>query len=183
MDFSTIDRAVGGFVLRIAEMFRKFGRRGANLFRRPAYEHGTGGSASRRSVLSSEYVDELELISEALHIDKESVADGEISIRKERISEIQVLHVPVMREELVIVRRSGNGMLRKEVLPGQKEVRIPLSAERVTIRKQPVVTDVVKIGRRKVEEVQTVATDVRREELEIGAEGKVKVDDDRSKAA
>jgi uncharacterized protein (TIGR02271 family) len=183
MDFSTMDRTVGGFILRVAEMLRTFGRKFVNLFRRRDYDVRDHHATSRQSVLSSEYVDELELVSDALQIDKETVADGEISIRKERISEIQVLHVPVTREELVIVRRTGNGLLRKDVLRGQREVRIPISSERVTVRKEPVVTDVVKIGRRKLEEVKTVAADLRREELEIGTDGKVKLDDEGSKAA
>ncbi|MFL6437840.1 MAG: YsnF/AvaK domain-containing protein [Terriglobales bacterium] len=80
------------------------------------------------SVLQAEDIAELEFISESLHIDKEKIAYGELSIRKEVITELQTIQVPVTREELVIERRSSDGRCTSEVLWG-KTLRIPISKE------------------------------------------------------
>ena|SRR2546421_12179553 len=85
--------------------------------------HASAGNLSTIAdsaiVLGDQQLHELELLGESLHIDKERVLEGEISIRKEVITETQVIRVPVTREELVIERKNANGSSRIDVLRGQ----------------------------------------------------------------
>src|SRR5256885_1931609 len=155
MDLHSIDASVGYFFRETAHKLRSlFSSRNPHV----ATVHGS------TSLLNSDDLDELELLSESLHVDKETIQDGELSIRKEVITETQVIHVPVKREELVIERRSADGR-SVEVLRGQNEIRVPISKERVIIRKEPVVSEIVKVRRRKIGETKKVSEIVRHEEL------------------
>jgi uncharacterized protein (TIGR02271 family) len=135
-----------------------------------------------RTVLGSENLEELELLSESLHIDTEMIRDGEISIRKEVIVETQVIHVPVKREELVIERRSADGK-SVELLHGQNQLRIPISKERVIIKKEPVISEVVTIRRRTIGETKKISEMVRHEDLRIDGEGGVNIVGEHRKQA
>jgi uncharacterized protein (TIGR02271 family) len=138
------------------------------------------GSAS---VLDAEDIAELELLSESLHIDKEKIADGELSIRKEVITELQTIQVPVTREELVIERRTADGRSTSEVLIGQKQLRIPISRERVIVKKEPVISEVARISRRKIVETKYISSPVRHEELRVIREGDAHIAGDQENAA
>jgi len=135
------------------------------------------------SVLHSEEIAELELLSESLHIDKEKILDGELSIRKEIITEVQIVQVPVTREELVIERRSADGRHTSEVLAGQQQLRIPISKERVLVKKEAVVSEVAKITRRKLRETKRISVDVRHDELRVSGEGHMDKSGEKDKAA
>lgn len=134
-------------------------------------------------LLGSEEIAELELLSESLQIDKEKIVDGELSIRKETITELQTIQVPVTREELVIERRSADGRHTTEVFAGQQQLRIPISKERVLVKKEAVVSEVAKITRRKIGQTKHISSDVRHEELRITGEGHVHVTGEKDKAA
>jgi uncharacterized protein (TIGR02271 family) len=123
-------------------------------------------------ILASEQVQELELLAESLHIDKERIAEGDLTIRKEAITETQVISVPVIREELVIERRSRNGSSQIDVLAGLREVRIPVSRERVIVRKEPVVSEIVKVSKRRISETRRVTSEVLHEELKVQEQGR-----------
>jgi uncharacterized protein (TIGR02271 family) len=110
----------------------------------------------------------IQLISEVLRVRKERVNRGEVRLRKEVLTETQNVQVPVTREEIVIERnpasadRSTSGTIGED-----REVRVPLSEERVQVDKVPVVREEVRVGKRAVSETQNVSDQVRREELEV----------------
>lgn len=113
---------------------------------------------------------------EELTAEKERVQTGEVRARKEVVTETQSVQVPVSREEVVIERRpvgSEAGPSETEIKEG-KEVRIPVSEERVRVEKTTVPTEEVTLGKRKVEDVETVSDTVKKEELKIEGEGAVR---------
>lgn len=135
------------------------------------------------SVLHSDELAELELLSESLHIDKEKIVDGELSIRKEIITELQTIQVPVTREELVIERRSADGRHTTEVLAGQQQLRIPISKERVLVKKEAVVSEVARITRQHIRETKRISANVRHDELRVTGEAHVENAGKKDKAA
>ena len=108
----------------------------------------------------------IDLFGESIRVDKERVEQGELLIRKEVITETQMIAVPVTREELVIERRSKDGA-SSEVLRGQKIVRVPISEERVLIRKETVLNERVSVRRRHIEKKKRVSVPVKHEEIEV----------------
>jgi uncharacterized protein (TIGR02271 family) len=78
-------------------------------------------------------------------------------------------------EELVVERTPGERReAAGEVGSGEKEVRVPLSEERVQVEKKPVVNEEVRVGKRQVQETKRVSDTVRHEELREEHEGPVK---------
>jgi len=115
----------------------------------------------------------IQLLSEVLRIDKERVPMGEVRVRKEVRTEHQNVRVPVEREELVVERRPATGETPASgTIGAQDEIRVPLSEERVKVEKTPVVKEEVEIGKRQVQNSETVSEDVRSEELKVEDESK-----------
>jgi uncharacterized protein (TIGR02271 family) len=174
MDVRNIDASAQRF-------FRRTAHKLGNLFR-PEGRDSIATVEGSTSLLGADELHELELLGECLHIDKQMISDGEISIRKEVITETQVLYVPVKREELVVERRSMDGK-SVEILRGQQQLRIPISKEQVIIRKEPVIAEVVKIHRRQIGESKRISATVKHEELRAESEGDVRISEDGTKAA
>jgi uncharacterized protein (TIGR02271 family) len=118
------------------------------------------------AVSDSEQQHVIDLFGESIRVDKERVEQGELLIRKEVITDTQMIAVPVTREELVIERRSKDGS-RSDVLRGQQIVRVPISEERVLIRKETVLNERVSVRRRRIEEKKRVSVPVKHEEIEV----------------
>jgi uncharacterized protein (TIGR02271 family) len=112
----------------------------------------------------------VDLFGESIRVDKERVEQGELLIRKEVITETQMIAVPVMREELVLERRSKDGR-SLEVLRGKQAIRIPVSEERVIVSKQTVLNEQVRVSRRRIEEKRIVSVPVKHEGVSIRQEG------------
>jgi uncharacterized protein (TIGR02271 family) len=121
----------------------------------------------------------LQLLGEVLQVHKERVSRGEVRVRKEVVTETQRLEVPVTREELVIERTEASGATPGGTIGADSEMRIPLSEERVTTEKRPVVREEVQIGKRNVQSTQNVTEDVRREELQVDKDKDVNVTGDK----
>jgi uncharacterized protein (TIGR02271 family) len=117
----------------------------------------------------------IQLLGEILRIHKERVSRGEVRLRKEVVTERQNIEVPTTREELVVERVPGSGREASGagVGSGEKEIRVPLSEERVHVEKKPVVNEEVHVGKRTVGETKRVADQVRHEELRTETEGNV----------
>src|SRR6185437_15581868 len=98
----------------------------------------------------------IDLFGESIRVDKARIEQGELLIRKEVITETQMIAVPVTREELVVERRSKDGRTL-EVLRGKQAIRIPVSEERVIISKQTVLNERVKVSRRRIDEKKVVS--------------------------
>jgi uncharacterized protein (TIGR02271 family) len=108
-------------------------------------------------------VHNVQLLGEVLRVHKQRIDRGEVSVRKEVVTETQTIQVPVRREELVIEQRSPEGNTQA---PGQ-EIRIPLSRETASVDKQTVVRENVAVGKKPVQEIQDLSGDVRHEELTV----------------
>lgn len=117
----------------------------------------------------------VDLFGESIRVDKERVEQGELLIRKEVITETQMIAVPVTREELVVERRSKDGRTL-EVLRGKQAIRIPVSEERVIVSKQTVLNEQVKLSRRRIDEKKVVSVPVQHEEMSIRRESDAPVD-------
>ena len=126
---------------------------------------GMGHVEQRRTV---------ELREEELHTRKEMVEIGEVEIRKEVITEMRTIEVPVTREELVIERRPAGQSPDRPAGEGET-IRLPLREEQITIEKRPVVYEEVEVGTRKVEDTELVSREVRREVAEVEPRGDVEM--------
>ena len=130
-----------------------------------AQDYATTGS---RGDVTDE-TDRVRLFGEVLRVHKERVNRGEVRLRKDVVTENQTIEVPVTREEFVLERVpvSDNTPATGANIGEQKEIRIPLSEERVRVEKQPIVTEEVVVGKRQVTDVERVGGEVRHEELRV----------------
>jgi uncharacterized protein (TIGR02271 family) len=126
---------------------------------------------------------QIQLRGEVLHTFRERIQRGEVRLRKEVVTENKTIDVPVTREELVIERVPGSGKQVSDTseLGSSQETRIPLTDERVRVEKQPVVTEEVRVGKRRVQKTETVSEKVRHEELRVEKDGNVDTRDRQDK--
>jgi uncharacterized protein (TIGR02271 family) len=121
----------------------------------------------------------IQLLGEVLRVQKERINRGEVTLRKEVITENQTINVPVTREELVIERHAVEGSTPASGQIGEgSEVRIPLSEERPSVDKSTVVREEVSVGKRNVEDTRTVTENVSREDLVVDDKTKAQYTDD-----
>lgn len=120
----------------------------------------------------------IQLRGEMLTTYKERVRRGEVTLRKEVVTEHQTVDVPVTREELVIERTTPTGTTPTGEVGTDEEIRVPLEEERVRVQKQPVVNEEVRVGKRQVQRSERVSDDVKHEELKVDKEGDVDVQDE-----
>jgi len=116
----------------------------------------------------------VQLKEEHLKANKETVQAGEVEVRKEVHTEHKQITVPVEREEVVIERRPVGAKAAVGDIKAE-EIRIPVKEEHVKVSKEAVVNEEVTVGKRKVQDTQTVSGEVRKEELVVETEGKAKV--------
>ena len=124
--------------------------------------------------------DTIEVKEERLHAEKRPVETGEVTVRKEVHTETKTIEVPVKREEVVIERTAVHGRAATGVIaPGDiaegEVIRIPVSEEQVHLTKEAVVTEEVKVGKRVVQDTETVSGQVRKEEVKVEQVGDVAV--------
>jgi uncharacterized protein (TIGR02271 family) len=139
-----------------------------------ATEERTGTSTSTEAGTGERRI---QLRGEMLRTYKERVQRGEVRLRKEVVTQNQTVEVPVTHEELVIERTAGSGEPVTQEIGAEEEVRVPLSEERVRVEKQPVVTEEVRVGKRKVQGSKQVSDQVRHEELRVDKEGDVNTEE------
>lgn len=135
----------------------------------------------------------VELVEEQLRTRTRPVQTGEISIRKEVLSETRTIEVPVQREELVIERHAverrpvdsvnnstadpliAQLMDRLQHMRSGETLRLPIIEEEVLVQKRPVVVEEITVGKRTVTETQTVSETVKREQARIEPHGDASV--------
>lgn len=116
---------------------------------------------------------------EEVRIGKRRVSAGEVAVRKHVETEHVRQPVTRTRDEVTIERRpvSADSQARAEIR--EDEVRIPVTEEEVIVEKRPVVKEELVIGKKQVQEQDTVETDVRRERIDVDRNEKgVLTDDD-----
>jgi len=111
---------------------------------------------------------------EQLRVNKNQQQVGEVEVRKEVTTEHKTITVPVEREEVVIERRPVSGGAVGADFRAE-EIRIPVKEEQVHVSKEAVVKEEVSVGKRKVQDTETVGADLRKEELKVEQTGDVKV--------
>lgn len=116
---------------------------------------------------------------EELRVGKREVERGEAVIGKHVETEHVSQPVTRRREEVVVERRPVEAGARADATISDDEVRIPLREEEVTVEKRPVVKEELVVGKRVVEERDTVETEVRREEFDINTDTARQRDRDR----
>jgi uncharacterized protein (TIGR02271 family) len=164
---------------RASEAITILERNGADIGSAAA-DFGKEQPATKRTEAGGEH--RIELLGELLRVHKERVARGEVRLRKDVVSETKKVEVPVTREELVVERMGVEGERRPGGQIGsEKEIRVPLSEEKVRVEKEPVVTGEVRVGKRQVQETKQVADTVRREDVKVDKEGDVELDEQKLK--
>lgn len=112
----------------------------------------------------------IQLRTERLNIDKETVSNGTAEIRKDVVEQRQSIDVPTIREEVFIERRPvSSEFATSDVAPITvgETIRIPLTREEIRVTKRPVVTEEVLVGKRQISETQHVNETTREERLVV----------------
>lgn len=117
----------------------------------------------------------IRLREEKLDVTKERVPTGEVNIRKEVVTDTQHLEVPVQREEVVIERKAVGERPASGDIGEDKQIRIPVSEEKVNVEKTPVETEEISAHKRIATDTQPVDEDVKREEVRVERRGDVNV--------
>lgn len=142
--------------------------RGNELYEREVF--------SRSGLREDETV--MELRDEQLKVEKRSVQTGEVHLRKDIIEETRTIEVPVMREELVIETRPLTGSARPGSLSAvdigeRQEIRVPLSEEQITIQKEVVPREEIRLSKERIVENRTVSETLKHEEAHLEEEGRI----------
>ena len=124
--------------------------------------------------------DMIQLREETLHVDKSMKKAGEVTVGKHVVEEQKTMTVPVSHEEVVVTRHAVD----RDADAGQigadgQTIKVPVMAEQVSTSTTARVVEEVEIGKRKVEEQQTVSGTVRKEKLDLNTDGNVDVKNDR----
>ena len=114
----------------------------------------------------------LEAREEEVRVRKRPVQTGEAEVYKEVTTERRTIDVPVKKEELVIERHSVGRQAASGPVGQNESVRVPLSEEQVEVEKRPVVTERVSVGKRAVEEDETVDATIRKENIKVDKRGR-----------
>ncbi len=135
----------------------------------------TGGEIN--TALADEGYQRIRLYAEQLSARKQTVRAGEVTLRKEVITEQKSIDVPVTHEEVVIERHAVNRPATDADFQ-EETIRVPVMEEQVTTQKTAVVTGEVSIGKRQVTETEHLTGEVRHEELVVDKTGDVAVEGD-----
>jgi uncharacterized protein (TIGR02271 family) len=133
----------------------------------------TGDTNAQQYATDTEGQQRIQLREKELLARKQAVQTGEVGIPKEVVTEQQTINVPTTRVEVVIERRPASGQLSDTPIGEGETYQIPAREEQVTVEKQPVVREEVRLGKRQVQETQQVSDTVKREEARIERQGDV----------
>jgi uncharacterized protein (TIGR02271 family) len=118
---------------------------------------------------------------EQLRVGTQSVEAGRVRLRKYVVTEHQQMTVPVSREEVTLEREPITDANRDAAYDGpaisEEEHEVTLYAERPVVETEAVAVERVRLGKETVTENQTVAGQVRKEQIELDR-GDVSVDRD-----
>lgn len=109
----------------------------------------------------------LEVKEEQLEIAKKWIQTGEVSIHKEITTEEKTFIIPLVREELVIQKKTLGADIQKHGAAYVETIRIPLSEEKVEFAKQTVVLEEISIYKEQIEEIRRVEEKLKREKLKV----------------
>ncbi len=150
-------------------VLRRFGS--YDMASRPAVASATTAATAARTAAGGQSV---QLKEERLHATKTPVQTGEVTVRKEVVTEQKHIDVPVEREEVVVERRPVAGRAAAGDVKAE-EIRIPVKEEKVHVEKEAVVTEEVSVSKRKVKDTEHVTGTVKKEQLKVEEHGDVDV--------
>ena len=133
------------------------------------YEAGAGYAEGeqQRMTLSDEELEARKSIREA----------GDVTVRKEVVTEHRQIDVPVMKEEVHVERVPASASTPAEGAFDEETIRVPVREEEVEITKRPRVREEVRVSKTAHQEERRVEGEVRREEARID-----RTDEETSKA-
>ena len=141
----------------------------------------TAHTATQETVADTGEERRMQLREEQLRAYKRPVQTGEVSLRKEVVTEQQTLNVPVTHEEIYVERRPVSGQVDNTTPIGEGEtISVPVREEQVNVTKQTVETGEVSIGKHQVQETQQVSDTIRREEAHLEREGDAPIHDTKT---
>ncbi|HEY8889301.1 MAG TPA: YsnF/AvaK domain-containing protein [Clostridium sp.] len=114
---------------------------------------------------------------EELDIAKDSVHKGDVEFGKEIIEEQKSVDVPVMREEVVIERKSLNNVASDSPITEEQTIKIPVSEEKVHVDKHTVVTSEISAHKRSIEGTEHIDETLKREEARVNKIGNADIVD------
>ena len=117
----------------------------------------------------------VELREEELRARKEVEQAGEVTVRKDVVTEQESIDVPVTREEVFIDRHPVENRPADRPIAEGETIEVPVREERVEVEKRPVVYEEVEVGKRRMQDTERVTDTVRREEARIERDGDVNV--------
>jgi len=120
---------------------------------------------------------------EQLRVGTEARVAGQARLRKHVVTEHQQVTVPVSHEELTLEREPITDANRGAAYDGpaisEEEHEVTLRAERPVVDTEAVAVERVRLGKQTVTEQETVAGQVRKEEIELDTDGRNLRDDVR----
>lgn len=119
----------------------------------------------------------MSLRKEELDIAKSNVHIGDVEFGKEIIEEQKSVDVPVMREEVVIERKSINNEECDSPITSEQTIKIPVSEEKVNVDKHTVVTGEISAHKRSIEDSEHIDETLKREEARIDKTGNADIVD------
>lgn len=136
------------------------------------------GAHDTANVVREESGATVDLREEELAARKHSVEAGEVRLSKDVVSEQQTMEVPVTHEEVVVERHAVDRRPADAPVGDTSEaVRVPLHQEQVSVEKRAVVYEEVEVGKHAVQETRRVSGTVRKEVVDVDAEGDVRTRD------
>jgi uncharacterized protein (TIGR02271 family) len=75
----------------------------------------------------------------------------------------------------VIERHAAGNRPAQGAIGDDREMRIPVSEERVDVEKQPVVTEEVNVGKRTAQSTERLSANTRKEEIKVDERGRPNV--------
>jgi uncharacterized protein (TIGR02271 family) len=121
----------------------------------------------------------IQLREEELDARTQAIETGQVTVRSEVVQEQKRLDVPVTREEVSIERHPVDRRPSEAPISASSHVlEVPVHAEQVTAQKQAVVYEDVKVGKRAIHDAQQVSATLRKEVVDVDAEGDLQVDDE-----
>lgn len=117
--------------------------------------------------------DKIQLKEEQLNINKEEVHTGEVSVHKETVHDVETIDVPVEREPIVVENKvdSDGASHSADALVEEDSIIIPIKEEKITVHKEPVIKEEVHIKKERVQDIEHISENVRREEIDVDTNG------------
>jgi uncharacterized protein (TIGR02271 family) len=145
----------------------------------PKEEHLLGQHTQHRdtSTRREEMEATLPLREEVLDVRTEEVETGHASVRTEVVQKQRRIDVPVTREAATIERRPVDRRPSQEpISETTAALNVVLHEDQITVDKQAVIYEEVEVGKRTIQHAQHVSETVRKEVVDVDAEGDLQVD-------